>query len=235
MSDLQSPSEQAQQPNQVKPSGREPFDLFVAVTAIIALTLLSWRAFLDPTSETVHLIDMFDLGICVIFFWDFIRNIVIAPKKLKYLVTWGPIDLAASIPTIQFLRWTRVIRFFVLLRTLKSMHAIVHSFRSDRRSAIVISGFLIAELTIIGSCFAVLFFEGQDPTANLKNAADVLWWSVVTMSTVGYGDFYPVTVGGRFMAVLLMFCGIGLFAMFAGVFADMLRTASTEIAGKTRA
>ena len=53
------------------------------------------------------------------------------------------------------------------------------------------------------------------------------------MSTVGYGDFYPVTVGGRFMAVLLMFCGIGLFAMLAGVFADMLRSATTDIATKT--
>ncbi len=154
MSDVPSPSGIPQQPNLDKTGGREPFDLFVAVTAIIALTLLTWRAFLDPTSETVHLIDMFDLGICVIFFWDFIRNIVIAPKKWKYLVTWGPIDLAASIPTIQFLRWTRVIRFFVLLRALKSMHAIVHSYRSNRRSAIVITGFLIAEIAVIGSGFA---------------------------------------------------------------------------------
>ena len=234
MSDAPSPSGVTQQSKQTKLHGREPFDLFVAVTAIIALTLLTWRVFLDPTSETVHLIDLFDLGICVIFFWDFIRSLVIAPKKWKYLVTWGPVDLAASIPTIQFLRWTRVIRFFVLLRALKSVHAIVFSFRSNRRSAIVITGFLIAELTIIGSCFAVLYFEGQNPTANLKNAGDILWWSVVTMSTVGYGDFYPVTVGGRFMAVLLMFCGIGLFARLAGVFADILRTATSEIAGKTR-
>ena len=53
------------------------------------------------------------------------------------------------------------------------------------------------------------------------------------MSTVGYGDFYPVTVGGRFMAVLLMFCGISLFAMLAGVFSDILRIATVEIADKT--
>ena len=71
-------------------------------------------------------------------------------------------------------------------------------------------------------------------SANLANGPDVLWWSIVTMSTVGYGDFYPVTVGGRFMAVLLMFCGIGLFAMLAGVFADLLRSVSTEIASKTQ-
>ena len=56
----------------------------------------------------------------------------------------------------------------------------------------------------------------------------------MTMSTVGYGDFYPVTVGGRFMAVLLMVCGIGLFAMLAGLFGDMLRTATTETAKNTK-
>ena len=190
--------------------------------------------FLNPTSETVHLIDLIDLGICAIFFIDFVRNIIIAPSKRKYLMTWGPIDLASSIPAVQALRWSRVFRFVIIIRALKSVHAIVHSFKSNKRSAFVITGFLIAELTIIGSCFAVLHFEAQNPSANLANAPDVLWWSIVTMSTVGYGDFYPVTVGGRFMAVLLMFCGIGLFAMLAGVFADLLRSVSTEIASKTQ-
>jgi len=102
----------------------------------------------------------------------------------------------------------------------------------DRRSVIIITGFLIAEITIVGCCFAVLQFESQDPNANLTNASDVLWWSVVTMSTVGYGDFYPVTVGGRFMAALLIFVGIVLFAMMAGVFADLLRSAASEVARK---
>lgn len=105
----------------------------------------------------------------------------------------------------------------------------MHSIRCDYRNAFVVSGLLIAEVVIIGTCFAVLYFEGQDPSANLTNARDVLWWSVVTMSTVGYGDFYPVTVGGRFFAVLLMVVGIGIFAMMAGLFADVLRTAAQEI------
>ena len=211
----------------------QPFDLFIAVTALVVLSLLSWRMFLDPSSETVKLIDMVDLGICVIFFADFIRQFIIAPSKWRYLTTWGPIDLAASIPAVQLLRWSRLLRIIVIIRALKSMHAIIHAFRSNRRLAIVIASFLVAEVVVIGSCFTVLHFESQDSSANLTNAADVLWWSVVTMSTVGYGDFYPVTVGGRFVAVLLMFCGIGLFAMLAGVFADMLRTATAEIVDKT--
>jgi voltage-gated potassium channel len=98
----------------------------------------------------------------------------------------------------------------------------------------VVTGFLIAEVTIVGCCFAVLQFEFQDPTANIKDAADVLWWLIVTMSTVGYGDFYPLTVGGRFMAALLMFVGIGLFSMLAGVFADTLGSAAIEVTEKKK-
>ena len=54
------------------------------------------------------------------------------------------------------------------------------------------------------------------------------------MSTVGYGDFYPLTVGGRFMAALLMFVGIGLFSMLAGVFADTLGSAVIEVTEKKK-
>ncbi|MBC8310076.1 MAG: potassium channel family protein [Phycisphaerales bacterium] len=218
------------------------FDLFVAVTGIIALSLLSWRLFLDPTCVTVELIDMFDLGICAIFFWDFLRKLFTAKSKIKYLLTWGPIDLLASVPAAQFantriihtLHWPHLFRIMQGIRAIKVIHAIVHAVRKNKRTAMVVTGIVIAESTIVGCCFAVLHFESQDPTANITSAADVLWWSVVTMSTVGYGDFYPVTVGGRFMAVLLMFVGIGLFAMLAGVFADTLRSAATEITTKTK-
>lgn len=183
---------------------------------------------------------MFDLGICVIFFCDFLYNLYHAKKKLKYLVTWGPVDLLASVPAAQWstttiihtLHWPHLFRIVQGVRAIKSLHAIYNAVRLDRRSAMVITGFLIAELTIVGCCFAVLQFEPQDPNATITNAADVLWWSVVTMSTVGYGDFYPVTVGGRFMAALLMFVGIGIFAMMTGIFADMLRSAASDVTTK---
>ena len=217
------------------------FSLFVAVTGIIALTLLSWRLFLDPTSKTVELIDLFDIGICAVFFFDFLRKFSKAESKLKYMVTWGPVDLLASVPAVWFastplihtLNFPHFFRIVQGIRAVKSIHAIFHAVRTDRRSAIVVVGFLIGEIVNMGCCFAVFHFEAQNPAANLTNPEDVLWWSVVTMSTVGYGDFYPVTVGGRFMAVLLMFSGISLFAMLAGVFADMLRSAAADIATKT--
>ena len=75
---------------------------------------------------------------------------------------------------------------------------------------------LVGCLIIVGACIGVLHFERNAPGANITNAEDVAWWGVVTTSTVGYGDFYPVTNGGRLFAVLIMCVGIGLFATFAG-------------------
>jgi len=218
------------------------FDLFVAVTGIIALTILSWRLFLNPIGNTAQLCDMFDLGICAVFFVDFLRKLVTSKSKVKYLFTWGLIDLLASVPSIRFtatpiihtLNFPHLFRIIRGIRAIKSLHAIIYAVRVDFKNAIVAAGLIISEITVVGCSFAVLYFESQDPSANITKANDVLWWSIVTMSTVGYGDFYPVTVGGRLMAVLLMFMGICLFAMLAGVFADTLRSAAVEITTKKK-
>ena len=188
--------------------------------------------FLDSDSETARLIDLFDLGICFIFMIDFVRNICVAKSKTRYLLTWGPIDLLSSIPVYQGFRWTRLARIIRVFRAVKSIRVLIHNGRNDFRHAVLIFGFLFAEIVLIGSCFAVLHFESLDPSANLTHAGDVLWWSIVTISTVGYGEFYPVTVGGRFFAALLMFVGIGMFAMLAGVFADVLHSTAQEISRK---
>ncbi len=214
------------------PSQPQPcvYDLFIAVTAIVSLSLLGWRVFLDPATEIVQLIDYFDFGVCAIFFYDFLRNLKRAPSKLKYMTTWGIFDLLSSIPVFQPFRWTRLTRAARIFRAIKSVRAIVNNSSSAYRESLVVSSFLVAELVIIGSCIGVLHFESMSPDSNLNNAGDVLWWAVVTMATVGYGDFYPVTIGGRFFAVVLMMIGIGLFAMLAGVFADILRSSAKELA-----
>ena len=78
-------------------------------------------------------------------------------------------------------------------------------------------------MTIILSTFssvAILEFEKDDPAVNIRGPEDAIWWSFVTMTTVGYGDRYPVTTGGRIVAAMLMVCGIGLFASFTSFLAS---------------
>ena len=68
----------------------------------------------------------------------------------------------------------------------------------------------------------VLQFESRSPDANIKTGGDALWWAVVTITTVGYGDFYPVTTLGRLTGVSVMFAGVGIIGALASILASIL-------------
>jgi voltage-gated potassium channel len=73
----------------------------------------------------------------------------------------------------------------------------------------------------IGSAM-VLQFEGRSANGNITTGGDALWWSVVTITTVGYGDEYPVTAAGRITAVFVMFAGVGIIGALASILASIL-------------
>lgn len=68
----------------------------------------------------------------------------------------------------------------------------------------------------------MLMIEGDIPESNIHNASDALWWVFVTISTVGYGDHYPVTTLGKILAAVIIVCGVGLFGMVAGLVSSMI-------------
>ena len=100
---------------------------------------------------------------------------------------------------------------------IRSIRILLLIILKDRTASTVSATTVLGILMIVGACVGVLHFERYAPGANITNAKDVAWWAVVTTSTVGYGDFYPVTVAGRLFAILIMCVGIGLFATFGGV------------------
>ena len=135
---------------------------------------------------------------------------------------WGWIDLLASIPEIEALRWGRLFRIFRILRIFllaRSLKEFISGLFKNRTEGGVASVFLITFLVIIFSSVAILFAE-RTPDAIITTAGDAVWWSITTITTVGYGDKYPVTHEGRFIAGLLMITGAGLFGTLSGVIAS---------------
>ncbi|MCH2152378.1 MAG: ion transporter [Phycisphaerales bacterium] len=197
------------------------YDLFLAVIAIVALGLAAWQLFLPPEGELRKLLIIFDYVFCLLFFIDYIHQIVIADRKWKYIFTWGLFDLASSIPLVGPLRVLRFARIFRVLRAIRSLRILSQVLVRDRLASAVSMLMMVGTLIIIGSCVGVLQYESQAPDSTIKTAQDVAWWAVVTTSTVGYGDMYPITPEGRLLAVLIMSVGIGLFATFAGALAGM--------------
>lgn len=135
---------------------------------------------------------------------------------------WGWIDLVSSIPTFDYFRAGRALRLIRLLRVLRAFRStkvlLNHVFRKKTHGAMT-SALIIAILMIIFSSIAILQVE-TDTSSNIKTAEDALWWAYVTITTVGYGDKFPVTTEGRLIAISLMTVGVGLFGTFTGFVAS---------------
>jgi voltage-gated potassium channel len=164
--------------------------------------------------------DYADSALCVFFFADFLRSMKQAPNRWRYFYTWGWLDLAASVPSVGVLRLGRAVRVVRVLRILRVLRAgrMLTTALLQRREGALWTALLAATLTVFTASIAILELERE--TGNIKTAEDALWWAVTTITTVGYGDRYPVTTEGRLVAVCLMVIGIGLFGTLSGLAAS---------------
>lgn len=197
-----------------------PYQLFMLLLCVLSLVILAVDSFVPIKSDTRVILDYVDTGVCVAFLADFLHSLWTADSKLGYL-KWGWIDLLSSIPTIEALRLgraARILRIFRLLRGIKSAKALAKHLLRRRAQSALLTAVLMAILLILVSSILILRYE-ISPEANIQSAEDALWWSFVTVTTVGYGDLYPVTSEGRLIGMALMVVGVGLFGTLSGYIA----------------
>lgn len=192
----------------------------IVLSVYVLLALLVSLIFRLPP-ETAHLLDLADNAICAFFLLEFTIRFFRAESKLAFL-KWGWIDLVSSVPQVSWLRAGRTLRLVRLLRILRAFrstkHLLHHLFRSRVQGTFAAAA-LVAALMVIFSSIAILQVETR-PDSNIKTAEDALWWAYSTITTVGYGDKYPVTGAGRLIAAALMTVGVGLFGTFTGFLAS---------------
>jgi voltage-gated potassium channel len=194
------------------------FMLFLSVYAVAALAVSTFVV-LSPPTRTI--LEYADTAVCVLFFVDFVITFARAPNRSRYLVTWGWLDLLSSIPTVDALRWGRAARIVRIVRVLRGIRAtkILTEFILYRRAqSAFLAALLVSILLVVFAASAILQFE-TSADANIRTAEDAAWWAVVTLTTVGYGDKFPVSTEGRLVATLLMTAGVGLFGTFSGFIA----------------
>lgn len=185
------------------------------------MAIIVWQMVLPPDNEIKGLLQIFDWGFCALFLFDWMHSIVTSKHRLHYVFTWGLFDLASSIPAVHGLRLLRFARILRVLQLIRTVRILGQVYRHDR-TAFAVALMLLAGIgVIIGVTAAVLHVERGAEGASITTASEAAWWAVVTVSTVGYGDYAPVTDTGRILAVILMITGIGLFATFAGALANL--------------
>ena len=197
------------------------YQVFMLVLCVYSLGILAYQAS-DPSPSTRAILDYADLAVCVVFFGDFLVSLYRAENKWRYFITWGWIDLLSSIPVLDATRWGRAARILRVLRVLRGLRAtyMMATLVKQNRGQHTVMAAALAVIMLITFCsIAVLNFEAGEQ-GNIKSAEDAVWWSITTITTVGYGDRYPTTTEGRMIAVLLMSAGVGLFGTFSGFLAS---------------
>lgn len=197
------------------------YDAFMLAFSLIAIGMLVIGVAIEIGPANRSLLAYADTAVCVVFLVDFAVSLARAENRWRYLATWGWLDLLSSIPVVDAARWGRAVRIARALRVIrgvKATHMIAAMLFRQRALGAVLAGALVAMLAIFGSSFAILALEGPQG-GNIKTADDAVWWAVCTVTTVGYGDLYPVTWEGRVVAFLLMVTGASTFGTLAGVLA----------------
>lgn len=191
------------------------FNVLILFLSVYILGALLIGVIVDLPPETQKLLQIFDFAICIVFFLDFCVQFYQAESKLKFM-RWGWVDLVASIPMIDIFRIGRLLRFVRILRVVKAFKSLkdfLDSYFENKAQGTLNSAIIVAVLMIIFCSITILQVE-RTPESNITTAGDALWWAFVTITTVGYGDHYPVTLEGRLIAAVLMTTGVGLFGTF---------------------
>jgi voltage-gated potassium channel len=202
-----------------------PYQMFMFGLGVYVLLALAAETLLPLSPSTDAILDEVDNGICVIFFFDFFISLYRAPNRLAYL-KWGWIDFLSSIPMIDMFRAGRIARIIRILRAFRGVRSarfladyLVH----HRANGAFFAVALLSILLVLFSSIAILQFE-TTKDGNIRTPQDALWWAFATVTTVGYGDKFPVTTEGRMIAAVLMTAGVGLFGSFTGLVASWILT-----------
>jgi voltage-gated potassium channel len=206
------------------------YNIFILVLTVLSLAVMA--AMLFPISEeTRHLLTIYDNMICIIFLVDFFLALKAAPKKSDYFIKQrGWLDLLGSIPSFGITQYGGLLRLARLSRFARVIRLVSGSNRKQLVDDVMknrsqYAGFLTILLTVViltTASVLVLQYESHSTESNIKTGWDAFWYGVVTLTTVGYGDRYPVTIGGRITAMFIMFMGVGIIAVLASILSNLL-------------
>jgi voltage-gated potassium channel len=210
------------------------FDLCIQFLIVVSLITFSIETLPDLSQPLRDVLRYTEIVTVLIFTAEYLLRLYVADGKLSSIFSFfGLVDLLAILPfyvsTGVDLRSIRAIRLFRLFRVLK----VVRYSRAIRRfhRALLIAKeeivlfALVAALVLFLSAVGIYYFENETQPKVFSSVFHSLWWSVCTLTTVGYGDVYPVTVGGKIFTFFVLATGLGIISVPAGLVASALSKA----------
>jgi voltage-gated potassium channel len=219
------------------------YDIFMLVLTLFSLAIMV-LLLLPLGDATIVALRVFDNLICVVFLLDFAINLLASrPRRQYFVYQRGWLDLLGSIPSFGIfpaaglLRLARISRLARIARLLQGSNrrALIDDVVRNRGEYAIFITLLAAFLVISVSTIIVVQVESANPDSNIKTGGDALWWAFVTITTVGYGDKYPITLIGRATAIFVMFAGVGIIGSLASILASILVPSPEETAASAAA
>ena len=207
------------------------FDLVVLCLILISIASLTVETLPDLPPAVRSALRTSEIVITVLFTVEYFLRIATAERKADYIFSfYGIIDLVAVLPfylalgidlrVIRAVRLFRIFRIFKLARYNRAMErfgkAIVRA--RDEATVFLIATFILLYISAVG----IYYFEHEAQPDTFKSVFHSLWWAVATLTAVGYGDVYPITVGGKIFTFVMLMCGMGIVAVPAGLIAAAL-------------
>jgi len=213
------------------------FDLLSQTLILYSLICLSIETLPDLPSRLEHFLLINEWVVVFIFTIEYLTRVYVTKNKKQFVLSfYGVIDFIAIFPcylglstdfrSIRALRFIRLIRLFKLARYSKSLERYQRALNGIKIDLVVFSGvtFILLYLSSVG----IYHFEHTAQPEVFRSVFDAMWWAVATLTTVGYGDIYPITSGGRVFTFFILMIGLGIVAVPTGLIAAALTEAREE-------
>ncbi|MGF1772993.1 potassium channel family protein [Vibrio maritimus] len=204
----------------------KPLSLLSLILSFMALFVISALLFAPINEDERTVLIGLDFIICSLFILQLVVDLIRSTDRVQFMKThW--IDFLASLPMIEPLRFARVFHIFRVVLVIRSGETLLRQLARNKHETTIASILLLLVLLITVGAGLIMWAESGDPDANIQHIGDAVWWAFVTVSTVGYGDHYPVTSVGKVLAGMIIICGVGMFGMTSGLITSLLSSPSS--------
>lgn len=213
------------------------FDIGIQVLIVLSMIAFSIETIPDLKPSTLQFLNAFEFFSVAVFTIEYLIRIYTADKKMSYVFSfYGIIDLLAILPFyLAFVIDLRAAKAFRLFRLFRLLKLVKYSKTMDKFQKAIFNAkeefvifFILTIIMFYLASIGIYYFENNAQPEVFRSIFDSMWWAVATLTTVGYGDVYPVTVGGKIFTTIMLLIGLGVVGIPAGIVAAALSEVNSE-------